>query len=801
MPLTESEREWYYDQIEKLDKKQSVVKIDRTNSLVIYNDVIRCDESKHRSATVEELIRALTLCILTSKDLKYEPESLYIEKYYRHGHPSSKHDEVDLIILDNDDLPFSMWEFKSPEDFKAKQDEYIQYQLFGTAPLVGAPRLLVFATIAPQGSKPTLELICIDRSKHQSFDSWITDGRPYSKSFPELYTDPKHEPFVSGGRYDLRLDCTQADFRAAAATFHAEFFGEHPDNTLFTNLMKCLLAKILDERQTRNGDAYSFQVLYKKGKEESTLETFDRINTLYKMAYTRYIEPMATEPDEINPKEFPPERVKTVVQVLQGMSLTRGAAIHGDIIGAFFEEILRTGFKQDKGMYFTHANLVYFILEAIDLEGLTVNTWNKATHPENRLPYVIDPACGSGSFLLGAMQIITNAIRSRQEELVSDMDARQFFNARMSDSMPNYWAEHFIYGLDPKFIMAITAKINMVLHGDGSAHTFKYDALKPFSTYNDDKLKSLSDPHRTIPYSRYEYDVTESFDVVVSNPPFGITIASDTKISIPKTFSLKESAASEELFLERWFQLLKPNGRLGVVVPESLLNTTDGAAARLFLYRCFLICAIVSLPRNLFIETPTLTSLLFAQKKTSEEIERWDNSWSVHLSKAHEKLNTIKSQLKVWKKDKSITPNEIQEYILTELASVVSENTQITKKGKPPIKISLPSSIKSTVEACNYYAEIFKLASFRLLIRNCVFAEMCKEYNYEYPVYVVDEVGYKLSKRKERVRPNQLCKFVGSVSKKETPNLHLANEPVELKLSISKPERVLDFIRRDVKWF
>ncbi len=573
MPVTESEKNWYFDRIEEIDRRQTIVSIDRVNSQITYSNAIRCDESHQRAATIEELVRALTLCILTSAEFKYEPDSLYIEKYYKHGHPASKHDEVDLVIFDNDDLPFAAWEFKAPDDFHAKKDEYIKYQLFGTAPLIGAVRLLVFATILSSGNKPKLQLICVDRSKHQSYDTWVNNGRPHSNTFPIRYSDPEHEPFVSGGKNDLRLDCTQADFRAAAATFHAEFFGEHPDNTLFTNLMKCLLAKILDERQTKKGHEYNFQIFFRKDREEPALETFSRVNDLYKSAYKRYIEPNVPEPDEINAKEFPPERVKTVVKVLQGMCLTRGAALHGDIIGAFFEEILRTGFKQDKGMYFTHANLVHFILEAINLDTLTVDTWKTATHPENRLPYIIDPACGSGTFLLRAMHIITNAIRSRRDSLVADMDAQQFFEARMSDSTPNYWAEHFMYGMDPKFIMAITAKINMVLHGDGSVHVFKYDALKPFSAFNDDKLKPLSEPHRTIPRSRYRPDVVETFDVVVSNPPFGITIASDTKASIAKAFSLKENATSEALFLERWFQLLKPMGRLGVVVPESLLRT------------------------------------------------------------------------------------------------------------------------------------------------------------------------------------------------------------------------------------
>jgi type I restriction enzyme M protein len=521
---------------------------------------------------------------------------------------------------------------------------------------------------------------------------------------------------------------------------------------------------------------------------------------LYKTAYSRYIERNAVNPDEINPKEFSPERVKTVVKELQGMAITRGAALHGDVIGAFFEEILRAGFKQDKGMYFTHDNLVYFILEALDLEGLTIETWKKATHPENRLPYVIDPACGAGTFLLRAMYIITNTIRSRKDELVSDMESMQYFRARMSEEMPNNWAESFLYGLDPKFVMAITAKVNMVLHGDGSAHIFKYDSLSPLSSFADDKLKPLSDPHRTIPKARYKADVSESFDVVVSNPPFGITIAANVRALLPSNFSLRDTTQSECYFLERWFQLLKPKGRLGVVLPESLLNTAEAADVRLFLYRVFWIRAIVALPRNLFIETPTLTSLLFAQKKTASEIEAWDNVWAEVSSQMEEKVKQVKEYLKTARRDEDTSPQEVEERVIDGLSRLISRDTQIIKKGGGPVSVSLPGDIETTADACNYYRELLKLAGFNLIIRNHVFARLCERFNYEYPVYLVDEVGYKLSKRKERLRPNQLCRFVGASSKREMPNLHLADEPFEVSINTKEPQRVLDFIRRDVKW-
>ena len=639
--------------------------------------------------------------------------------------------------------------------------------------MVGTPKLLVYATVVPFTEQPRISLDCIDYSKYKSYDSWVDAGQPLTKVFPLDYRDPQYTPYTNGGPLDLRFDATQSEFRTAAMTFHNEFFGEHPDNILYINLVKCLLAKILDERSTKRGDVYEFQVLYKTGKEESAVEVFARVNALYKAAYSRYIESKVSEPDEINPKEFPPDRVKIVVKTIQSMSITRGAALHGDVIGAFFEEILRVGFKQDKGMYFTHSNLIHFMLEAVDLTGLTVSTWKTATHPENRMPYVIDPACGSGAFLLKTMQIAREAIEIQKQHLVADLEAEQFYTARMSISNPNYWAEHFLYGRDPKFIMAITAKVNMVLHGDGSAHIFKQDAFAGLATFTDNRFRPVGNGNRSLPRTSYEPDLCESFDLVVSNPPFGIKLASDTKRSLSQNFTLKDSAPSESLFLERSFQLLKPNGRLAIVVPESLLNTVDSLQTRLLLFRGFWIRTIVALPRNAFIDTPTLTSLLFAQKKTPAELADWDKEWNKHTEQAQTRLKRAAAYLRNAKKNSSLSVSKLQEDFLASVHPIIPKDCWLPKKGKNAdvVSVTLPASVASSSEAITYYLDFLKLAAIRRLIACYAFAKAVKKFDYSYPVYRVEEVGYKLSKRKEKIRPNQLCRFIGTSSGEECPNL------------------------------
>ncbi len=797
--LSNQDKQWYLSAIE--NSASDAVSIDLGANTLTYAAGIATDESHIKSADGEELVHAVIVGLLNGPEFKYPLTALVHEKHFAHGSKGSNADEVDILIKDADGLPYAIFEVKPAADFESQKSDAIKNQLFGTAPLVGLPKLLVYATVEPKGKAARLRAICIDYAKYKTYQAWSDAGEPHSVVFPTDYRDLDYEPYVNQGSNDLELNSTLAEFRAVAAGFHNEFFGEHPDNTVFVNLVKCLLAKIHDERIRKKGEPYEFQILYKNAKPESARAVFDRVNKLYQAAYKRYIAPTGSDLDEINPKEFAEERVKAVVQALQAISITKGAARHGDIIGAFFEEILRSGFKQDRGMYFTHDNIVRFMVEAIDMPGLTRKVWQASTHPDNRLPYVMDPACGSGTFLLQAMNLITSVIRRDRATLVADHDSEQFFKARLSDDQPNYWAENFMYGFDPKFIMAITAKVNMVLHGDGSAHIFKEDAFRPFSKYSDVRLRPNSETSRTVTRAQYPPDMCESFDAVLSNPPFAITIASETRVALSKTFTLPESTPSEGLFVERCFQLLRPNGRLAIVVPESLLNAKEMVDVRLFIYRFFSIRAIVSMPRNIFIDTPTLTSLLFAQKKTTQQVNEWDAKWSHWGAKIEELVAAASHSLR--KKDidgKSAV--EVSSHFIDSLGPLATTSGWVAKGGKSPqiLRIDRSWTTENAEEAAAFYSELLRTAGFQALKQQYQFANTVNELNYEFPAFVVDEVGYKLSKRKEKSRPNQLCTLRGKASGHAIQNLHLAAEETDAYVETEAPKTVLDFVRSSVEW-
>lgn len=800
MALSAAQKAWYRTKIAELDPTSDVVCIDVASDQVHYSAAIRSDESHTKPLTPEEYVHALTAVMLV-KELGYPVGCLYHERHIEHGSAGSKADEVDFIVLDSDGRPYAVWELKSAEAYLGDVELATKSQLFGTVPLLTeeAPAFIICATINPIGAKIELKQRCIDYREYKDYQIWIDEGKPTVPSFPQQYWEPNYQPYVRGGVRDLKITCTLSEFRAVAESFHNEFFSEHPDNQLFEYVVKCLLAKIHSEKNTPAGEPYQFQVFLPHGKPESAAEVASRVNTLYVLAHRHYIEPSGS--DEIDLTRFAPERIKSIVQQLEGMALTKGSALNADVMGAFFEEILRSGFKQDRGMYFTHDNIARFMIEAVGLPSLTKTKWRQATHPDNRLPYVIDPACGSGTFLLHSMHAITEVVRSEREWFSRTENDERFLDQNFSDNAPNGWAKDFLYGLDPKFIMAITAKLNMVLHGDGVAHLFKDDAFKPMDSYNDGRLRPVGAPDRSLSTNVYPPAMCEMFDVVVSNPPFGVTLSTETRQTLSRAFMLPATFSTEALFIERAFQLLRPNGRLAVVLPESVLNAAD-TSLRLFVMRMFHIRAVVTMPRHIFVDTPTLTSLLFAQKKTGAEVTEWDHVWAEEAACIEKRVAVARRHLTVAGRKAFASAAALQAAVLDDLAAVGGRGAWVMRRGQQnggPLGFSLPPDIEEVADAVKHYQLLLQTPSFQDLVSRAIFSAVAGRLDCEWPCYAVEKIGFKLSKRGERIRENQLARFIGQ-SGTETPNLHLASEPASVMVDNATPSTVLDFMSLDMAW-
>src|SRR5437868_960325 len=117
----------------------------------------------------------------------------------------------------------------------------------------------------------------------------------------------------------------------------------------------------------------------------------------------------------------------------------------------------------------------------------------------------------------------------------------------------------------------MATKVNMILHGDGNANIEKADGLADYEDYHRDRttVKTGTANHP------YKFPRNEQFDCLISNPPFSIKEDARTLARYAIHFAYADRKHSENLFIERWYQLLKEGGRLGVVLPDSVFDTSE----------------------------------------------------------------------------------------------------------------------------------------------------------------------------------------------------------------------------------
>lgn len=179
MAMTTTDKAWFLREILRLDPSGDIVKVLGGDKQLQYTDKIRSDETRLRAANPEELVRALTICLLCSDSYGYQPERMYIEQTHSVGRPSKSTAQIDLVLNfqeeDGEETVFAMWEMKSPSEYRPDTDRLIEKQLFDTAPLI-SPSLLVYSTIIPQFAE--IECITIDYKAHKSYARWDTAGRP-----------------------------------------------------------------------------------------------------------------------------------------------------------------------------------------------------------------------------------------------------------------------------------------------------------------------------------------------------------------------------------------------------------------------------------------------------------------------------------------------------------------------------------------------------------------------------------------------------------------------------------------------
>ncbi|NLZ62651.1 MAG: N-6 DNA methylase [Lentisphaerae bacterium] len=376
----------------------------------------------------------------------------------------------------------------------------------------------------------------------------------------------------------------------------------------FGELTKLIFLKTRDEKTPRKkGEPYNFQI--------KTNETAQRLATRIKDMYA--IE-RQREPDVFNDNiKIDDITLKNVVLHLEGINLT---ATDLDTKGVAFEQFMDGFFKGDFGQYFTPRNIIAFTIQMLDIQVGD---------------YVMDPACGSGGFLLHAL----DHVRKQASSYYTDENSKEHFD---------YWhsfAEKRLFGIEINEEIARVAKMNMIVHDDGHTNIIGNDALEPLANIGRKNASFAAivglDPETG------NRDESKGFDKIPTNPPFGAVIkeelhsylssyelsryisksdgkdeddAEDTSGDYKagkKAVKQRSSVKTEIIYCERIWQLLKPGGRAGVVLPDGLLTNASLQGVRDWILERFKVLAVVSLPQFAFAHfgAGVKSSVLFLEKR------------------------------------------------------------------------------------------------------------------------------------------------------------------------------------------
>lgn len=397
---------------------------------------------------------------------------------------------------------------------------------------------------------------------------------------PIQYGTPAEYRFHKGGPIDIEA-VPREEMIAALRKCHDTLWGggKLSPPQAFGELCKILYLKIADELKPRkNGEPYQVQV--RSG--ETPAQLLDRMTRLYN-------EHRRKAPDILNTDLIAePATMMLLVEHIQSINFS-GTDV--DVKGLAFEMYMDSFFKGDFGQYFTPRSLIRFSVELLGLEPTDT---------------VCDPACGSGGFLLHALE----SVRERAAEYHSPGSAEHY-------ALWHGFALNNLFGIEINEEIARVAKMNMVLHGDGHTNIVRHDAL--------DSEKALKRLNKAFSFN--------SFDVVLTNPPFGAKVRLDERPFIASfilgnTWSKRgkgkprKTQSSEILFIERVWQLLKTGtGRAAIVLPDGILTNSRTGYVRQYIFDHFQVLAIVSLPIAAFMHygAGVKASIVFLRKLGRDE--------------------------------------------------------------------------------------------------------------------------------------------------------------------------------------
>jgi type I restriction enzyme M protein len=365
----------------------------------------------------------------------------------------------------------------------------------------------------------------------------------------------------------------------------------------FSEILKILFCKTEDEKNYEVNECEFYITTKEKDSEEGIKQFRKRIDKLFDNVKDRYKE------DNIFNKHdtlmLNDRSLSFAVAEFQKFSLIETEA---DIKGLAFETFVGSSFRGELGEFFTPIEIVKMTVEML------MPKINET---------VCDPACGSGGFLVMVLKHMIskfNNIASSKKKISAETLYRDY-------------ADKYIRGIDFNPDLARVAKMNMVLNDDGHSGIFHMNSLTPFEKWDQKVLDKIS---------------PNSIDIILTNPPFGKKCVVDQQ-KILETFDLGKKWKKDDkkwiksdkfadtrtpdiLFIERCLDLLKPGGRMGIVLPDGILGNDGFESVRQFILERSHLVAIIDCPVESFLPSvDTKTSLIILKKKLNpQETQTFD---------------------------------------------------------------------------------------------------------------------------------------------------------------------------------
>lgn len=550
-------------------------------------DIFVYDKNK-QIGKPEEIIRQLWLLKLT-EEYKYPLERIEVEKSVQFGR-EVRSKAADIALYKEDRItPYIIFELKQPDAQKAEEQLKSYLSAEGAEGGVWSNGKQKFILYRPY-PKEYLTTLSDIPNVNQTWDNLFEEKRTYN--------DLKSE-------FDLSFIISRLEEMVLAQA----------GVNLFEEVFKLIYAKLFDEYQANNfrKDKEIHFRLYKDPKK-----TYSIINDeLFKGAINEW-QDIFNPLDKIN---LTPDQLQICVPLLEEVKFLGSERSELEIIDRAFEHLIAEVSKGQKGQYFTPRNVIKMCV--------------KMLNPKSN-EYIIDPACGSGGFLLHSMY------------WAWDHDLK---NATQ-EGKRNY-ANKYLYGIDFDDNMRRISQALMLIAGDGRHNIFKRNSLdardwsveqaeeartslKPLLAKNDEENR------KTFRYL--------NFDLLMTNPPFAGEIK-DTGLLRQYEFAkkngkLKSNVERHLLFIERSLDALKPGGRMAIVLPQGVFNNTNMEWVREWFFEKARIIAVVGLEGNTFKlpapakGTGTKTSVLFLQKWGKDQIPLEDYPIFMAVSKKSGKDNS-----------------------------------------------------------------------------------------------------------------------------------------------------------------